>query len=270
MPAWSATLVAVAVVCAVPLAATMLLAQNESLVRRQLPNLLSFGVGVLLASAALHLLPESLAHHGLPLTAGLALAGFGTFLLVERLLEGHDHGHVHGLAMGVPHHDHPHLPAHPPAAPDAPRAPRALLPIAFGADVLHNFMDGVLIASTFLVQPEFGVLTAIAIGLHELPREIGTFGLFVHGGLSPRRAVLFNLLTAVFALAGAGLTFLIGARAEALASYVLPFAAGTMVYIGSSVARAVLPPVDGVFPIRRMGWLAAGGVLVTSLLTGHG
>ena len=270
MSVWFRTTLAVTLVCAVPLVVTMLLAQNEGLVRRQLPNLLSFGVGVLLASAGLHLLPESMAQHGAMLTAALAGAGFASFWLIERLLEGHDHGHVHGLAMGVPHHEHPpHAHGHTHSHDSAAGGVRSLLPIAFGADVLHNFMDGILIAATFLVRPDLGLLTALAIGLHELPREIGTFGLFVHGGLSPKRAVLFNALTAVFALAGAGLTLLIGARAEQLAAWVLPIAAGTMLYIGGTVARSVLPPVDGVLPLRRVGWLAAGGVMVAALFAGH-
>lgn len=264
MSVWFRTLLAVALVCAVPLVITMLLASNERLVRRMLPNLLSFGVGVLLASAVLHLLPEALAHTA-PLTVGLiTLVGFAGFAGVERLLEGHDHGHVHGLAMGVPGHEH---------APDhvhvLPSASKSLLPIAFGADVLHNFLDGILIAATFLIRPELGLLTALAIGLHELPRELGTFGLFVHGGLSPKRAVLFNALTAVFAMAGAALTLLVGAAAEQIAMYALPFAAGTMLYIALSVGRAVLPPVEGVLPVRRMGWLAAGGAMVALLILEH-
>ncbi|MCU0616308.1 MAG: ZIP family metal transporter [Gemmatimonadaceae bacterium] len=263
MPLWLRTVFAVLLVCAVPLAATMLLAQNAALVKRQLPNLLSFGVGVLFASAGLHLVPEAVEHHGVLPAALLTGVGFATFYTIERLLAGHDHDHVHGLAMGAPHAAHPPHPAH------APGGARSILPIAFGADALHNFTDGILIAATFLVRPELGMLTALAVGLHELPREIGTFSLFVHGGLSPRRAVLFNALTALFALAGAGLTLLIGSRAETLASFVLPFAAGTMLYIGGTVARSVLPPVDGVVPVRRVGWVAAGGLMVALLIAGH-
>jgi zinc and cadmium transporter len=264
MSVWFRTLVAVGLVCAVPLAVTMLLAANEGLVRRVLPNLLSFGVGVLVASAGLHLLPEAFEHTAPVTVLALALVGFVAFAVVERLLEGHDHGHVHGLAMGVPGHDHP-----PADVIIAPRASRALLPIAFGADVLHNFVDGILIAVTFLIRPELGLLTALAIGLHELPRELGTFGLFVHGGLSPKRAVLFNALTAVFALAGATLTLLLGTVAARIAEYALPFAAGTMLYIAVTVGRSVLPPVDGVLPVRRMGWLAAGGAMVALLVLQH-
>lgn len=272
MSVWLRTMLAVALVCAVPLVVTALIANKERLVRAMLPNLLSFGVGVLIASAGLHLLPESLSHSA-PLTVALiATLGFVLFAGVEYMLEQHDHGHVHGLAMGVPHHDHTHDHEHELAHAHAqqhsnPRGPaaqssRALLPMAFSADVLHNFLDGILIAATFMVQPELGVLTALAIGLHELPRELGTFGLFVHGGLSPKKALLFNALTAVFAMTGAALTLALGRAAESLAVMILPFAAGTMLYIAFTVARSVLPPVNGVMPLRRLGWVVAGSAMV--------
>ena len=271
---WLRVFAAVLLVCAVPLVVTMLLAQRERLVRAVLPDLLAFGVGVLVASALLHLLPEAL-QHGAPLTVALTAAlGFAGFAGMEWLLAQHDHGHVHGLAMGVPGHEHPpehpapagfHAHAHGHAHAHAHHHGR-LLQVAFGADVLHNFLDGILIAASFLIRPELGLLTALAIGLHELPRELGTFGLFVHGGLSPARAVAFNALTAVFALAGASLTLLLGARAEQMALAVLPFAAGSMLYIAFTVARSVLWPVSGAVPFRELGWLTAGGVMVGLLL----
>jgi len=280
---WFRTLLAVALVCAVPLAVTILLARNERLVRAMLPNLLSFGVGVLIASAGMLLLPEALAQSSAAVVVVTTVAGFLLFAGMEWLLEQHDHGHVHGLAMGVPHHEHAPVPAQPRQAPvphpaqahephehsassSEARPGRSLLPMAFAADVLHNFLDGILIAATFMVRPELGLLTALAIGLHELPRELGTFGLFVHGGLTPKRAVLFNALTAVFAMAGAGLTLLLGAAAEQLAMAILPFAAGSMLYIAATVARAVLPPINGVVPFRRLGWLAAGSGLIALLV----
>ncbi len=262
MSVWLRSLVAVALVCAVPLVVTFFLANNERLVRMILPDLLSFGVGVLIASAGLHLLPEALTHSSTSSVALTAAIGFLLFAGMERLLEQHDHGHVHGLAMGVPHHEHAPVVA-------GSSAPAGLLPMAFGADVLHNFLDGILIAATFMIRPELGLLTAVAIGLHELPRELGTFGLFVHGGLSPKRALLFNALTAVFAMAGATLTLLLGARAERLAIMILPIAAGTMLYIAFTVARSVLPPVNGVVPVRRLGWLAAGGTMVALMVLQH-
>lgn len=263
MSVWISTLVAVALVSAVPLIVTMVLAANPSLVRRMLPDLLAFGVGVLVASSALHLIPEALDTFGRARVVLLVAAGFGAFAGVEWLLKAHDHSHVHGLAMGTPGHEAPpsgHMHDHGHAHAHAHGHNGTLLPIAFGADVLHNFLDGILIAATFLVRPELGLMTAVAIGLHELPRELSTFGLFVHGGLSPRRAVLFNALTALVSIAGALLMLWLGGAAEQLATALLPVVAGTMLYIAFTVGRAVLPPVDGVFSARRLGWGAAGFV----------
>ncbi len=276
MSVWINTLVAVALVSAVPLVVTMVLAANPSLVRRMLPDLLAFGVGVLVASSLLHLIPEALVVHSAPRVLLLVAAGFAGFAGVEWLLKAHDHSHVHGLAMGTPGHDapppmeHSHEAVHGVAHGTAPRDAghgnhghahhKTLLPIAFGADVLHNFLDGILIAATFLVRPELGLLTAVAIGLHELPREVSTFGLFVHGGLTPRRAVLFNALTALVAIGGAVVMLLLGREAEQLAAAILPVTAGSMLYIAFTVGRAVLPPVGGVFSVRRLSWGAAGFV----------
>lgn len=246
-------MIAVTLICAVPLLVTMLLARHERLVRAALPALLSLGVGVLLASAGLHLLPEALAQRSASFVLVTTAIGFALFAGMERLLQQHDHGHVHGLAMGVPGQPDPHSHRH------------GLLPVAFGADVLHNFLDGVLVASTFMVRPELGLLTALAIGLHELPRELGTFSLFIHGGLTPRRAVLFNALTAVFALAGATLTLLLGGAAARFAETMLPVAAGSMLYIAITVGRSVLRRENGAFPFGRLGWLA-GGVIVIALV----
>lgn len=268
---WFRTLASVALICAVPLVVTMLLARSERLVRAILPALLAVGVGVLLASAGLQLIPEALEHRSGWFVAALTAMGFALFAGMEHLLEQHDHGHVHGLAMGVPSHEHP------PGAPhghdhgqrhghDHNHAARALLPMAFGADVLHNFLDGILVAASFLVRPELGLVTAIAIGLHELPRELGTFSLFVHGGLTPRRAVLFNALTAVFALAGAIITLLVGQASAQLAVAVLPLVAGSMVYIAFTVGRSVLFPGGGRVAFGPLPWIAAGGALVGLLV----
>lgn len=276
---WIRALSAVGIVCAVPLIVTMLLARREDWVRRLLPALLAFGVGVLIASACFHLLPESLAEGAPAVVVLSATLGFGLFAGMEWLLEQHDHGHVHGLAMGVPGHEHPPVVAARAggarsggatarATATAATRARALVPIAFGADVLHNFLDGILIAAAFLVRPEFGVLTAVAIGVHELPRELGTFGLLVHGGLSPKRAVAFNALTAVFAMAGASLTLLLGSAAEQMAALILPFSAGSMLYIALSVGRSIYPHPPGGRRWPQLGWTGLGLAAVALLLLG--
>jgi zinc and cadmium transporter len=120
-----------------------------------------------------------------------------------------------------------------------------------------------LIAAGFLTDPTFGFLTAIAIGLHELPREIGTFGLFVHGGVHPMRAVAYNVVTAVISFAGAAATLLIGSQLTRLGENILPIAAGSYLYIAVAVGIPSLAPSnDGSPRTGRAIFLAAGFLLM--------
>lgn len=277
---WAGSLLAVAVVSAVPLGVTLLMARQERLLERTLPGLSAFGAGAVLAAAVGHIIPESLAD-GLPAGTVFALvaAGYALFWGIERALAGHDHAHAHGIALGAPSahgsdteeaecvHLHPT-----PAGGGAAVARGALVPMTFVGDAIHNLVDGALLAAGFLVSPAVGLLTLMAVALHELPREVGTFGLFVHGGIRPMRAVAYNALTAVMALAGALVTLTLGSGVTSLAAYLLPVAAGTYLYIAGTVGRAALhdrhaDPTHW----QRLGWsvLGAGVTLAGELLVAH-
>ena len=135
--------------------------------------------------------------------------------------------------------------------------------MAFIGDALHNFVDGSLIAAGFLTDPTIGILTVVAVGLHELPREVGTFGLFVHGGIRPMRAVLYNLVTAGVAMVGAALTLSVGQRMASATTFLLPVAAGTYLYIAQVVGMSALhdrhhqPTQWG-----RLAWSLAGAAIM--------
>jgi zinc and cadmium transporter len=141
-----------------------------------------------------------------------------------------------------------------------------LVPIAFAGDAAHNLVDGMLIAAGFLASPEFGFLTLFAIALHELPREVGTFSLFVHGGVRPMRAVAYNAITAVIAMAGAAVTLLVGSQITAITAWLLPIAAGAYLYIAQAVGRASLHDVhEDPAHWGRLGWSVTGlGLMVAS------
>ncbi len=265
---WSGSLLAVAAVSALPLLVTLFMAQREELIRRALPQLTAFGAGAVFAAAVGHIIPESLRGGQSPfLVAVCVAAGYALFWGIERLLAGHDHAHAHGVALGAPSahesdsseaacvHLHP-TPAH---GGHTHHAARALVPMTFIGDALHNLVDGMLIAAGFLTGTSVGMLTLLAVALHELPREVGTFSLFVHGGIRPMRAVAYNLLTAVIAMVGAALTLLVGTRVAALSVYLLPIAAGTYLYIAHIVGKASLQdrhsdPVHW----QRLGWSGLG------------
>lgn len=268
---WSATMLAVAAVSVLPLIVTLIMARREAMLKRWLPQLTAFGAGTVLGAAIGHLIPEALrmGQSWWSVSIGVA-AGLIAFWLIERALAGHDHAHAHGVPLGAPsahetddgEADCVHL--HPTPAHGQPsHAARALAPMAFLGDALHNFVDGALIAAGFLADPSIGLLTLLAVGLHELPREVGTFGLFVHGGIRPMRAVMYNAVTAVVAMIGAATTLLLGHRFADLTTLLLPFAAGTYLYIAQAVGRAALhdrhhDPAHW----SRLAWSVAGTVLV--------
>ena len=108
------------------------------------------------------------------------------------------------------------------------------LPLIIFGDTLHNFMDGVVIAATFMTSIPLGIATALSIFAHELPQEIGDFGLMLHGGLRPGKIILVNILSASISLIGALITYLLGDILEGFLPMLLAVTAGFFIYIASS------------------------------------
>jgi zinc and cadmium transporter len=275
---WAGTFLSVAIVSGLPLLVTLVMARQDARLRRWLPQLTAFGAGAVFGAAAAHLIPEALRAGQPAWSVALGvLVGFAVFALIERLLAGHDHAHAHGVPLGAPsaHNSDSseaecvHLHPTPPRSASAVRA-KALAPMAFVGDAVHNFVDGALIAAGFLADPTVGVLTLVAVGLHELPREVGTFGLFVHSGIRPMRAVAYNAITAGVALVGAILTLLVGSQMANVTSLMLPFAAGTYLYIAQVVGRSALHDRhDDPTHWGRLAWSGGGAALMfAAALTG--
>lgn len=184
------------------------LALREDQLQRLLP-LIAFSAGSLFAGALLHLLPEAVAARGASVGTCLpAVAGFALFFLMEQLLSWH----------------HQHLPA------TDQRQPVTYL-ILF-ADGLHNFIGGLAIAASFMVGTDVGVVTWIAAAAHEVPQELGDFGIMIRGGWRKLPALTANFLSAATVLPG-GLAayYLIEAPDTSL---LLSFAAGNFIYIAAS------------------------------------
>jgi zinc and cadmium transporter len=176
--------------------------------------LVGFAVGALLGAAFLHILPESLeTSSNSRLIGGLALLGFFSFLELERHLWQHHH---HRASRA----DQRQLP------------PLAALNIL--GDAVHNAIDGMAIAAAFLTSPSVGMATSVAVALHEVPQEIGDYGVLLHAGLSRQRAIGWNLLSALAAFIGGVLVLLVGAYVADLSRTLLPFAAGGFIYIAAS------------------------------------
>jgi zinc and cadmium transporter len=172
------------------------------------PMLVSFAIGTLLAAALLEILPHALETAQRPeLVTATLLGGILAFFILEKLLlwrHAHD-GHHH--AEG-----------------------RVALMVIVG-DSFHNFVDGVIIAGAFLADLELGVVTALAIIAHEVPQEVGDFLVLLHSGYGKRRAFLYNLVASgAMVLGGIVAYFALKGLREAIAP-LLGIAAASMLYV---------------------------------------
>ncbi len=203
------------VISAVVAGGFLLLSERVRL--RLLPGLVSFAVGALLGAAFLALLPHALetgidAHR---LHASV-LAGLLIFFVLEKMvLWRHHHGADGELDAGAGH---------------AVPGQAAGYLILFG-DAIHNFVDGVLIASAFLIDVHLGIVTGLAVVAHEIPQEVGDFAILLHSGFSRGRAFVYNLI-ASFAMVVGGLLAYFGlALVSRALPYVLGIAAASFIYV---------------------------------------
>lgn len=191
-----------------------------SALARWLPRLVSYAVGALLGAAFLHLVPEALARArflklqpGAPAPAADALfatmlAGVLGFFLLERAALWR-HFHAHGTPVRV--------------------KPSGMLILV--GDGFHNFVDGVIIAAAFLVDPRLGVAATLAVIAHELPQELGDYTILIDAGYSRGRALAYNLLASIASIAGGVTGYFVLGNALAVVPFVLMISAAGFVYI---------------------------------------
>ena len=194
-----------------------------ALLSKMVHNMVSVSVGILLATAFLHSLPEAFSMEGTSpqLLFATLLAGLLGFFLLEKIsLLRHSHHHE---GDGHNHH-HGH---------DAEAAGRSGSMILIG-DGLHNFVDGVLIAAAFMADYQVGIFTALAIIAHEIPQEIGDFIVLLNAGFSRTRALLYNLICGLSAVVGGVLAYFFLEKAHAAMPYLLVIASSSFIYIAVS------------------------------------
>ena len=194
----------------------LLLLSREDLASRVSHIAAPFAAGALLGTAFLDLLPEA-AHSGGDEVLRWALGGMILFFLLERFVLEFHHQHTHS--------DAPH---------EAPEMQDAAVPLIVLGDAVHNFIDGVVIAGTFLVSIPLGIVTTLAVAAHEIPQEIGDFGLLLHRGVSKQRVLLYNLLGGLATVVAAILTYLVGAKIVPFMPVFLSITAGFFIYIAAS------------------------------------
>jgi len=212
MNIWIYTLASVTIISLVSLIGIFTFSIGREKLRKAIVFIVSFAAGALFGDALIHLLPESFEEIGSSLTVSLlVLLGIIFFFILEKFIHWR-HCHV----LGSEKHLHP------------------VVFMNIIGDFVHNFIDGIFVAGSFLVSIPLGITTSIAVILHEIPQEIGDFGVLLFGGLTFRKALLFNFLSATTAIVGAALTLFLGSYLQEKILYLLPVTAGGFLYIAGS------------------------------------
>jgi zinc and cadmium transporter len=198
-------LLATFIVSLISLIGIFFIGMKQDTLTKVIKYLVSFAVGGLLGGAFFHLLPESMETRN-PFLFVYVLSGIMIFFLIERFLHWR---HCH---KG-------HCDAH------------TFTYLNIIGDGIHNFIDGMIIAASFVTDIRLGVITTLAVAAHEIPQEIGDFGILVYGGFSKSKALLFNLLSALTAMAGAVIAYFSFSQIVWLKEVLIPFTAGGFLYI---------------------------------------
>jgi zinc and cadmium transporter len=209
---WIYTLGSVVVISLISLVGIFSLFFKRKGMDKNILFLVSFSAGSLFGGAFLHLLPETIGEFGFGLNIQIFfILGILSFFVIEKF--------IHWRHCHIPtSDDHPHAFAY----------------MNLVGDAIHNFIDGLVIGASYLVNIPLGISTTLAVIFHEIPQEIGDFGVLVYGGFKKTKALLLNFLTATTAILGAIVGLLVGAKSGSFITFILPFTAGGFIYIAGS------------------------------------
>lgn len=210
---WLFTLGSVLLVSMTSLVGVFTLSLKPERLKKIILYLVSFAVGALFGDTFIHLLPEAYESLGYGMMTSLnVVLGILLFFILEKVIRWR---HCH-IVTEDEHHMHP------------------VVAMNLVGDAVHNFIDGMIIGVSYAVSIPIGVTTTLAVFLHEIPQEIGDFGVLLHGGMSAKKALFFNFVSALFALLGAAVALTFGAMVENFAVALLPITAGGFIYIAGS------------------------------------
>jgi zinc and cadmium transporter len=213
MNIWLYSIVSVLIVSLISFSGALTLAIKREKLKNLIIYFVSFSAGALLGDVFIHLLPEVVEeyNHSISLIFIYVLVGILTSFILEKIIcWRHCHlpitkNHIHNFAW-----------------------------MNLWGDFFHNFIDGLTIAASYLLNTGAGIATTLAVAFHEIPQEIGDFGVLLHGGFKIKKALFLNFLTALSAFIGAVISLLLNNKIEHLTLFLVPFAAGNFIYIASS------------------------------------
>jgi zinc and cadmium transporter len=242
---WLYSVISVLIVSAISLIGVVTLGLREKFLKSILFYLVSFSAGALLGDVFLHVLPEMAEDNGFGVRAGVYfLVGILVFFILERFILWH---HAHG---------------------DHEESIHSVVYLTMVGDSLHNFIDGMIIATSFLVDVRLGIASTLAVIFHEIPQEVGQYAILIHGGWSKARALWYNLLSALTSVLGAVVVLVFARNLEGPPTLLLAFAGSSFIYIAMSdlipeLHREVRPKRS----VIQFLWFVVGiGLMATLLL----
>jgi zinc and cadmium transporter len=216
---------------------------NESFLKRILTALIGFASGSLIGGAFIHLLPEALEVSG-QTAFYYVITGIILFFIMEKFLYWR---HCHDEKCQV----------------------HSFVYLNLIGDGIHNFIDGMIIAASFIVSNDVGVATTLAVIFHEIPQEIGDFAVLIYGGLEKKKALIYNFVSALTAVAGAFIAYNLQ-QFQGIGPFLVPFAAGGFIYVA---ATDLMPELhkrnQAKESIIQLISLLAGIVLMIALRISH-
>lgn len=248
MDAWTYSLGSVLLVSLITFVGLFTFPMKERALEKVLLFLVSFSAGALFGDAFIHLLPEAVEAEGFSMSVSISLlGGIMVFFILEKF--------IHWRHCHIPTSEHhPH-------------------PVAFMnlvGDGVHNFIDGLVIGASYMASIPVGIATTLAVVLHEIPQEIGDFGVLLHAGYTKKKALFFNFMSGLTAVAGVLVALYVGESAADITSFLIPFAAGGFIYIAGSdlipeLHKETNPAKSAV---QLIAFIAGIGVMLLLLLVG--
>ena len=200
----------------------LFLGLSEERTEKLTPYLISLSAGTIFGGVFIHLVFKLANKLGYTRETGLfVLAGMFLSLLLERVVHWHCHNKDHHV--------------------------EAFSYVLLAGDAVHNVLDGILIASSFLVGLPAGIAATLGVMLHKVPKEAGDFGILVHSGFSRVKAVSFNIGISLFMFIGAGIVLALASVAGSINMYLLPLVIGNFVYIAGSDLLPRFKTEDNIF-----------------------
>lgn len=197
------------IISLISLVGVFTLGLKEKFLNKILLLMVGLSAGALMGGALLHMLPEAIEESGSPNIFLWFIAGFSLFFVLERIIHWH---HCHEK--------------------DCPVHTFAYINLV--GDGVHNFIDGFIIITSFMVSVPLGIAVSISVIFHEIPQEIGDFGVLVYAGVKKTRALLYNFLIALTAILGVLVGYFLGGFLESNMAIILAFAGGGFIYIAAS------------------------------------